>query len=109
VICCEKPCIRSFEPEKYFMYLCDEYGIDRMFGCFIIGYAFAALQKERWVYEQMYVPDATTFDFYIEFYGRMEKFTDVFNKYTALRFDEHPQTWTAFIEKKPTNLTADEV
>jgi hypothetical protein len=83
--------------------------MDRMFGCFMVGYAFAVKQRQRWVYEEMFAPDTSILDAYPAFLTSMEEFTDAFNEYTAMRYKFHPKRWSPFITKEPTVLKTDEV
>jgi hypothetical protein len=75
----------------------------------MIGYVFAEEQRQRWVYDEMFSPSESTLDVYQTFRTSMEEFTSSFNKYTAMRYVEHPSTWDPFITKEPTVLSNAEV
>ncbi|KAA6370984.1 MAG: hypothetical protein EZS28_033489, partial [Streblomastix strix] len=102
----EEPLVRSFPPEQYFIELCDKHEIDRMFGVFLIGYAFAEEPKQNWISNQMYAPDESTLDVYTTFRPTIAAFCPDLNQYLAQRYVSHPLHWTPHIEREPLIYTS---
>ncbi|KAK2946339.1 hypothetical protein BLNAU_18700 [Blattamonas nauphoetae] len=105
----EKPACRSFPPEKELIELCDEHEIDRMFGCFLVGYAFTLEKYQKWIYDVMYAPDPSTLNRYENFADTLKSFAPHINQYTAKRFGSHPPHWDKFIQREPKPFTEDDL
>ncbi|KAH7832591.1 uncharacterized protein MONOS_5041 [Monocercomonoides exilis] len=100
-ICIEEPLVRSFPPERYYVDICDNYEIDRMFGVFLIGYAFAEQKYRDWIYNVMYGPEESTLDIYPNFRETLSSFAKPLNEYLAMRYKKHPAHWNKYIVREP--------
>ncbi|KAK2949072.1 hypothetical protein BLNAU_15992 [Blattamonas nauphoetae] len=80
------------------MALCDQYQIHRMFGCFVVGFAFCSKETQNWILTQMFAPSPYHNPGVERVQYLIERFLTPINEFITFRAAHHPTHWNVHLK-----------